>query len=159
MSLPNNPNIHSIEAVHALLFKFSHHRFRYEMDDLIDRYLALLFVPLLSLVAIILLSEVGLFSGIVPSSILESFFILAIITLLLWLYLCGSDPGSVLDGHQHLRHYAFVNMDLKHNYEEIMDGTRFMTHSICPTCEIERPNRCKHCLKCDDCIYRMDHHC
>ncbi|KNB45923.1 palmitoyltransferase [Blastocystis sp. subtype 4] len=159
LAIPNNPHIQSIEATYALLNKFSHHRIRYEIEDLIDRYLAFLFVPLLSIVALILLSEVGLFSGIVSASVLETFFILAVITLLLWVYLCGSDPGSVLDGHQNLKHYWFLNADLKHSYEEIMDGTRLMTHTICPTCEIERPNRCKHCLKCDDCIYRMDHHC
>ena len=118
-----------------------------------------MFVPTLALMALVLLGEVGLFNGVIPAAPIEAFFILAVLTLLLWLYLCGSDPGTVLDGRQNLKPYSFNNTDLRRNYVEIMEGSKLMVTSVCPTCEIERPNRCKHCIKCDACVYRMDHHC
>lgn len=142
-----------------LLYRFTYRRLWYEMDDFVEHYLAFLFVPALALLALILLARVGLFNRIIPASTLEWFFILALITLMLWVYLCGSDPGTVLDGHHRLKSYSFVNADIKKNYAEIMEGHKFMSTTICPTCEIERPNRCKHCMKCGDCVYRMDHHC
>lgn len=53
-----------------------------------------MFVPTLALMALVLLGEVGLFNGVIPAAPIEAFFILAVLTLLLWLYLCGSDPGT-----------------------------------------------------------------
>ena len=152
-------NAAGLQATLALLKRFTRHRLSYELSDLFDHYLAFMFVPTLALMALVLLGEVGLFNGVIPAAPIEAFFILAVLTLLLWLYLCGSDPGTVLDGRQNLKPYSFNNTDLRRNYVEIMEGSKLMVTSVCPTCEIERPNRCKHCIKCDACVYRMDHHC
>lgn len=159
MAIPNLPNHKKIHEGYNLLYQFTHHRIRYEFNDFVEHYLAFLFVPTLSLIAFLLLARVGLFNRIIPASTLEWFFIIAISTLMLWIYLCASDPGYVLDGHHRLKPYPFLNSDLKRSYKDIMEGQKIMLTTICPTCEIERPNRCKHCIKCGDCIYRMDHHC
>lgn len=84
-------NAAGLQATLALLKRFTRHRLSYELSDLFDHYLAFMFVPTLALMALVLLGEVGLFNGVIPAAPIEAFFILAVLTLLLWLYLCGSD--------------------------------------------------------------------
>ena len=158
-------NAAGLQATLALLKRFTRHRLSYELSDLFDHYLAFMFVPTLALMALVLLGEVGLFNGVIPAAPIEAFFILAVLTLLLWLSWNGmllvgiNGHVYLLDGRQNLKPYSFNNTDLRRNYVEIMEGSKLMVTSVCPTCEIERPNRCKHCIKCDACVYRMDHHC
>ena len=87
------------------------------------------------------------------------FFALCLLTFCLWIYLIFSDPGHIVDKY----HRPLASIEnaqrFKSAYEEVMKGQSYNTKMLCATCEIERPNRSKHCIICDTCVLKMDHHC
>lgn len=148
-----------LEHVRSLLHSFLFHRVLYEMKDAIQHYLASSFIPLLAILGCFVMAPLLIRSTILSTSMRACYLGLTLTVLLLWLYLCTSDPGYVVDRNGHFQKIGVTNVDLHKRYELIMNGEQFMQNAVCATCEIERPDRCKHCTKCGVCVMRLDHHC
>ncbi|NWX08035.1 ZDHC4 palmitoyltransferase, partial [Caloenas nicobarica] len=63
--------------------------------------------------------------------------------------LCSrADPGIITKSN----HASLVKM-------YAYDGVLFQKGVTCPTCNVEKPARSKHCSVCSVCVHRFDHHC
>jgi len=65
-----------------------------------------------------------------------------------------SDPGVIARGDPE---YC-LDADKAPRVEHSVNGVK-VTSRWCSTCKIHRPPRAKHCVFCDDCVHRFDHHC
>ena len=149
----------SLQATLHLLQQYSKHRIQYELKDLFDAYFAYLLIPSLSFIGIFFFIYFNLFTSSILSSLSFTFLILTSSVILLWFFLCSSDPGRVIDKFGYLTSISGLNRNCRQNYLDSISGKKVTRQSLCSSCEIERPNRCKHCSKCDVCIMRLDHHC
>ena len=66
------------------------------------------------------------------------------LTMLLWSFVCVSDPGK-------------LKRDPELSFVELLDTLE--PSSLCPDCEVIRAPRSIHCDLCSICIDRYDHHC
>ncbi|KAG9393597.1 DHHC palmitoyltransferase [Carpediemonas membranifera] len=69
------------------------------------------------------------------------------VTLILFAYLCISDPGYITP--------ESVPAELARFNPDYV--TCFP--AVCPTCNLPKPARARHCRQCNRCVYGYDHHC
>lgn len=138
---------------------FNKHRIQYEINDLYDGYFAYLLIPSVTLIGLFLFINYGVFTSAIPTGVSSTFLFLSIMVFMMWVFLCSSDPGRVITPAGYLSRIEGLDRRCREHYRESVEGKRIVNQSLCATCEIERPNRCKHCSKCNVCVMRMDHHC
>ena len=81
--------------------------------------------------------------------------IIYVIDLIFILLASFSDPGII-------RRFSNNNKKLlllKRKEIKIFHLGYITNYKYCPTCLIIRPNRSTHCMECDNCVERLDHHC
>jgi len=84
--------------------------------------------------------------------------ILAIITWILVLACCLTDPGSPDRDPDDLPPADDSKDENRSRQAKLSDG-RTWTQKWCRQCQLWRPYRCGHCNFCGRCILRLDHHC
>ncbi|NXP54500.1 ZDHC4 palmitoyltransferase, partial [Heliornis fulica] len=78
--------------------------------------------------------------------------------LLPYLLLAGNVGSFVLCSHSN------PGVITKSNHVSLVkiyayDGVLFQKGTMCPSCNLEKPARSKHCRFCSVCVHRFDHHC
>ncbi|XP_063790798.1 palmitoyltransferase ZDHHC4 [Pseudophryne corroboree] len=75
-------------------------------------------------------------------------YVLISVNLYLFYKCCTVDPGTVTKQNEALCTQVY-------EYDEVL----FLHGKKCPTCQLLKPARSKHCGVCGSCIQRLDHHC
>ncbi|NP_082655.1 palmitoyltransferase ZDHHC4 isoform X1 [Mus musculus] len=75
-------------------------------------------------------------------------YVLLSVNLVFFTLTCAANPGTITKANESflLQVYKF-------------DDVMFPKNSRCPTCDLRKPARSKHCRLCDRCVHRFDHHC
>lgn len=83
--------------------------------------------------------------------------ILFIVCLFGWARASFCDPGTIPHRSNFIHRLLFVS-PCQEKWLQV-NGAELFNMKFCRTCEIYRPPRAVHCVMCDTCIVRMDHHC
>ena len=85
--------------------------------------------------------------------------IVYIIALIYMLIASFIDPG-IIRRFNYYNENKMINATLFRRIKIKVFHLGYITsYKFCPTCKIIRPNRSTHCIDCNNCVERLDHHC